>query len=302
MHVDAPAPRELSPAELRAVTGALALPPNAVIVVAVGDIARCDDLAPAAATAALAAAVIEAADRAAVITMGDHAYERGTREELEHCYGPTWGRFNAITFPSPGNHDAETDDALPYYDYFVRYARDPAARERGYYRFELGGWQLFSLNSLLPFEPGSAQIRWLEAELERTASRCTLAYWHHPLVSSGWHGLWFFDRGRDTRAAWDVLLAHGAELVVNGHDHLYERFAPQDAMLAPRPDGIRQLIVGTGGGELTSPRRRHASSERVVAGTFGILVLALQPDRYDWAFVGTDGAVHDRSRESIRCH
>src|SRR5690606_15033689 len=150
---------------LEAAVAALELRADAALVVAAADIAHCDQLERAAATAALAAAVVAATREAAVITMGDHAYEKGTRQEFAQCYEPTWGRLNAVTYPSPGNHDFETDDGAPYYDYFAHYRRDPAARERGYYAFEIGGWQLLALNSLLPLEAGSAQLSWLEAEL-----------------------------------------------------------------------------------------------------------------------------------------
>ncbi len=284
---------------LEAAVAALELRADAALVVAAADIAHCDQLERAAATAALAAAVVAATREAAVITMGDHAYEKGTREEFAQCYEPTWGRLNAVTYPSPGNHDFETDDGAPYYDYFAHYRRDPAARERGYYAFEIGGWQLLALNSLLPLEAGSAQLSWLEAELGRASGRCTLAYWHHPLASSGWHGLWPLDRGRDTRDAWRALLAHRAELVVNGHEHVYERYAPMSAELERDPDGLRQFIVGTGGGKLKPVLRRRAGSELVWNRTHGILVLVLHPDGYEWAFIGTDGVVRDRS-DSVR--
>jgi 3',5'-cyclic AMP phosphodiesterase CpdA len=258
-------------------------------------------LEPAHATAAIAAAVIGAAAQAAVVTMGDHAYERGSREEFERCYEPTWGRFNALTFPSPGNHDLETDGGRPYYDYFIHYRRDPAARARGYYAFELGAWQLLALNSLVPLARGSAQLEWLRQELARAPHRCTLAYWHHPPRSSGWHGLLPWDPGRATIDAWQMLAAHGADIVLNGHDHIYERFEPQGAAGSPEASGIVQFIVGTGGGKAQPVPRRRPSSTYLRRRGHGVLVLALHAESYEWAYVGTDGVIHDRSAAEVPC-
>src|SRR5262245_2996558 len=180
-----------------------------------------------------------------VVTLGDHAYEAGTPIEFAACYDPSWGRHKARTRPTPGNHDYLTPGASGYFEYFGAPAGDP---RRGYYSYDLGAWRVIALNSncdeIGGCGAGSPQERWLREELAANPRRCTLAYWHHPRFSSGPHGS---DPGYD--AFWRALYERGTEIVLVGHDHTYERFAPQ------RPDGtrdpargIRQFVVGTGGG------------------------------------------------------
>ena len=132
-------------------------------------------------------------------------------------------------------------------------------------------------------------------------AECVLAAWHHPLRSSAFHGYWPWDAGRDTTPFWDVLLRHGADVVLNGHDHVYERFSKLDADGRPSEDGIRQFIVGTGGAGLHPIIRRRAGSDVLLNETYGVLVLTLGAGRYAWAFVGADGAVHDRSESPEAC-
>jgi len=287
--------------ELAASVAALGLPGDGAVIVGAGDIARCDAPDGAAATARLVAAVIEAAPGAAVFTTGDHAYEEGTAAEFRECYGPLWGRFNPRTYPTPGNHDYETGDAAAYYDYFDLFDERPGVRPTGYYSYELGEWQIVVLNSMLAVEPGAVQVEWLERTLAGSDRECVLAYWHHPLFSSGYHGAVPWDAGRDTRVFWEILGAHGADVVVNGHDHLYERFEPQDADGRAVPDGIRQFTVGTGGGGLHPVVRRRPNSTSLTNQTYGVLVVLLGADGYEWAFIGTDGIVHDRSDAAVAC-
>jgi 3',5'-cyclic AMP phosphodiesterase CpdA len=274
---------------------------DAVVIVAAGDIARCKDLAAAAATARLARVIVAAHPAARVITVGDHTYPDGTREEFARCYEPTWGALNAITAPSPGNHDYETEGGAPYFEYFAHYRSDPAARTRGYYAFEVGGWHVVSLNSNLAMHPSSAQVRWLEASLAAADARCVLAYWHHPLFSSGFHGLQRRDPGRDTRAFWDVLARFDADLIINGHAHMYERFARQTPSGDPAADGIAEIVVGTGGASLDAVLRRKAGSVVVKNDAYGVLVLTLREASYDWVFVSVDGLIGDRSTASTPC-
>ncbi|HEX6992674.1 MAG TPA: metallophosphoesterase [Gammaproteobacteria bacterium] len=286
---------------LAAAVATLDLPEDAAVLVGGGDIADCEDLAGARATAELIALVLARAPEAVVFTTGDHAYPRGTPHEFTACYAPTWGRFNARTAPTPGNHDYETPGASGYFAYFDAFTTRPGARPTGYYAFEHGGWLVVVLNSLLPVEPGSVQVRWLEDVLARSPSECVVAIWHHPRRSSGFHGYLPWDAGRDTAAFWDVLQRHGADIVLNGHDHLYERFARLDGQGRRVEDGLRQFTVGTGGAGLHPIVRQRAGSEYLTNGVYGVLVLVLRPDRYDWAFVGVDGVVHDRSRQSVAC-
>jgi 3',5'-cyclic AMP phosphodiesterase CpdA len=270
----------------------------AVTVYAAGDIARCADRDPAwsgaADTAALVAAGLAADPGAAVLALGDITYPRGAPAEFTDCYGPTWGKFKHRTWPAPGNHEYATPGAAGYFGYFG------AVAGPGYYSFQLGQWRLFSLDSNLAPAAHAAQLAWLKAELARHPARCTLAYWHHPLYSSGMHGN--IARMQD---AWQALYDAGAELVLSGHDHVYERFAPQDAD-GRRDDarGIRQFVAGTGGAFPTPFLLARPNSEARDSNHMGVLKLVLKDGGYDWEFLaasnGDPGWLPDRG--SARCH
>lgn len=220
-----------------------------------------------------------------VFTTGDNAYPSGTAQQFRDCYGPTWGRHKARTRPSPGNHDYESAGGAPYFDYF---GPNAGPHGLGYYRYSLGGWQIYSLNSNIPMDASSPQIQWLRQELAANPSTCTLAYWHHPLFSSGPKG--DHHGGHDV---WRLLYEHDVDIVLAGHDHLYERFAPQDPNGHRDPDrGIRQFIAGTGGAPLDSPIRVHPNSE-VRWSAYGVLHLVLRPDGYTWTFLTAGGAPAD---------
>ena len=248
-------------------------------LVGAGDIARCGS-AGTDATANLL-------DRfpGTVFTVGDNAYPSGGQDDFRNCYEPSWGRQKARTRPSPGNHDYEAAGAGPYFSYFGTAAGPPGV---GYYRYRLGAWQIYSLNSNVPMGSGSPQVEWLRAELAANPSNCTLAYWHHPLFSSGPHG-----DNPAVRVLWRVLYDARAEIVVSAHDHLYERFAPQDpdGRLDPAL-GIRQFVVGTGGAELTPPAIAHANSDARWT-SYGVLQLTLREDSYTWTFLTDTGAAAD---------
>jgi 3',5'-cyclic AMP phosphodiesterase CpdA len=269
-----------------------------VTIYAAGDIARCAHPDPrfsgAADTAAIVAAALGEDPGAVVLTLGDHTYPRGRAGEFAHCYAPTWGRFKDRTWPTPGNHEYYTPGAVPYFAYFG------ARAGNGHYSFDLGGWHLVSLDSNLAAPQHAAQLEWLRQDLAHHPARCTLAYWHHPLYSSGGHGS--IPKMRDV---WEVLWRAGAEIVLSGHDHDYERFAPQDA--DARPDaqrGIREFVVGTGGAYPTPFLRTAANSEVRDASQFGVLRLRLLDGGYEWEFMPAGelpaGAVPDRGRGS--CH
>jgi 3',5'-cyclic AMP phosphodiesterase CpdA len=260
-----------------------------VVLVGAGDIALCGpDLANATATSKL----IDAID-GAVFTAGDNTQALGTNDEFLNCYGPTWGRFRARTRPAPGNHDYMTDNGAPYYNYFGAAA---GPRDLGYYSYDLGAWHIVALNSNISMKAGSPQIEWLRSDLASSDRPCTAAYWHHPLFSSGPNG-----NTAAVRDAWSVLYQYGVEIVMNGHDHMFERFAPQDPMGRPDPaGGIRQFTVGTGGCFLYKPVRFQANSE-VQASVHGVLKLILRGDGYDWEFVGVPGARFSDAG-SAACH
>ena len=243
-----------------------------------GDIARCAHPDPrwsgAADTAAVVSAGLAADPRAVVLTLGDHTYPRGTAKEFAECYDPTWGRFKDRTWPSPGNHEYYTKGALPYFAYFGERAGRPG---RSWYSLDLGSWRVISLDSNLAADAHAVQLDWLREELANHPRRCTLAFWHHPLYSSGGHGS--MPKMKD---AWALLHAAGAELVLSGHDHDYERFAPQDAEGRPDPRGVRQFVVGTGGAFATPFLLFEKHSEVRDASRNAVLRLQLREDGYDW--------------------
>jgi 3',5'-cyclic AMP phosphodiesterase CpdA len=230
-----------------------------------------------------------------VFTTGDNAYKSGTDSEFARCYAPGWGRHKARTRPAPGNHDHRTAEAGPYYAYFGAQAGDSG---RGYYSYDLGAWHIVSLNSNIAMKAGSPQERWLRADLAATRARCVLAYWHHPRFSSGTeHG-----NSAKTAPLWQALYDHGADVVLAGHEHNYERFAPQTASGAADPErGIREFVVGTGGADHYPFGPPIANSEVRNGDTWGVLKLTLEPGAYRWQFVPVAGRTFaDSGGESCR--
>ena len=253
---------------------------DGAVLVGAGDIATCEALEGARATARLLDGI-----PGTVYTTGDHAYSSGTAGQFADCYDPTWGRHKARTRPSPGNHDYYAPDAAPYFAYFGAAAGPPG---RGYYSYELGTWHVVVLNSnckKIGCEAGSPQEQWLRSDLAAHKTGCTVAYWHHPRYSSGRHG-----DALETGPLWQALHDAGAELVISGHDHDYERFAPQDS--AGRRDldrGIRQFVVGTGGKSTRPFSTIKPNSEAHATKVFGVLKLTLRQGSYAWAFVPAEG-------------
>lgn len=279
-------------------------PQNGVTVVAVGDIV-CDpasdnynggkgtaDACHMAATADLAASV----NPDAVLLLGDNQYENGALSAYEQAFDPTWGRFKAITYPVPGNHEYNSG-AAGYYAYFGDRAGDPA---KGYYSFDLGAWHLVALNANCKAvggcETGSAQERWLRDDLAAHPAACTLAFWHQPRFSSGVH-----NNGPALSDLWNDLDAAGAELVLSGHDHHFERFGPQDGNAQKEAQGVRQLVIGTGGKSLYPTLIPRQNSEVRHAGTYGVLKLELSPTAYTWTFVPEAGSAFSDSGTEA-CH
>jgi hypothetical protein len=233
----------------------------------------------------------------AVLALGDTQYEEGAGGAFEDSYGASWGRVKSITRPVPGNHEYRTADAAGYYRYFGTAAGDPA---KGYYSYELGGWHVVALNSNCSnaggCDAGSAQERWLRDDLAAHHARCTLAYWHHPRYSSGRHG-----SDAKYTAFWQALFDARADLVLVGHDHDYDRFAPQNAMgELDLTRGIREIVVGTGGRSLRSFEDTRPNSEARDATSLGILELTLGATAYEWRFRSAIGWFADAG--SARCH
>ena len=216
-----------------------------------------------------------------VFTTGDNVYPDGTSSQFNDCYGPTWGRHKNRTKPSPGNHDYHTSGASGYFNYFGSAAGDSS---KGYYSYNLGAWHIISLNSEIAQSAGSAQEKWLRADLAANPKTCTLAYWHKPRFSSGQHG-----NISASQALWQALYDYGADVVLNGHDHTYERFAPQNPNGQADPKGIREFVVGTGGAGLYSFTSNQPNSQVRNNTTYGVLKLTLHSTSYDWQFIPIAG-------------
>jgi hypothetical protein len=216
-----------------------------------------------------------------VFTLGDNVYQRGTTDEFRDCYDPSWGKLKARTRPVPGNHDYATAGARGYFGYFGASAGDPST---GYYSYDLGAWHVIVLNSEVDTGANSAQVNWLREDMAQHPSPCTVAMFHRPLFSSGPHGR--DGSGDKTRALWDVLYENNADVILNGHDHDYERFAAQTpGGVRDESRGIRQFVVGTGGASPYFFGEPHPNSEKRITGPFGVLKLTLHPKSYDWEFV-----------------
>lgn len=253
-------------------------------LLAVGDIASCTSKGDEA-TAKLVDGIVRERPDARILALGDNAYPDGSLADFQRCYEPSWGRHKARTRPVLGNHDYQTKGAAGHFDYFGAAA---GARGRGYYSFDLGSWHVVVLNSNCE-EVGcgadSEQVRWLVDDLARHPRRCTLAAWHHPRFSSGRNG----DHDA-TRPFWDALVAAGADVVLAGHDHSYERMAAQTGDGQPdHARGLVQFVVGTGGASHHRFRTVKPNSELRRPDTHGVLALTLRPGGYDWRFVPTEG-------------
>ena len=297
-----------------------------VVLAGAGDIARCypgtgftqfrkpGGNHPAERTARL----LDKMPGATVMAVGDNAYESGSLLDYWGCYDPTWGRHRLRTRPATGNHEYLTPGALGYFLYFGRRAAPPL----GYYSYTLGNWHVVVVNSTpqvyacwppesdeqlpgfpsLPVPPvldppagracagDVAQQLWLETDLAANRDRqCTIAYFHHPRFSSGKHGNHF-----QMQKIWDILYANGVDLVISGHDHMYERFAPQNPDgQADAQWGIRQFTVGTGGAEFYAVSTVQPNSEIIINDTHGVIALALDAGGYAWGFVGVDRSIKD---------
>ncbi|MFN8665418.1 MAG: metallophosphoesterase [Thermomicrobiales bacterium] len=298
--------------------------PTSEVMLAVGDIALCTGESL---TNLQASAGYINGTPGTVAVLGDLVYPNGEPDKFKDCYGKYYGPFVNRTYPTPGNHEyyyncSKTGPwpspctAAPYFDWFKAQAGVPAVVQgmqigEGWYSYELGNWNIYVLNSSgsepngaacgwVKCNSGSAQYKWLQAELakDQKAGSCALAYWHHPLFNSGNKGA-----STDVKDFWQLLYQANAELVLNGHQHMYERFAPQTPNGVSDPQrGIREFIVGTGGAELNqSTPAGIANSQARIAKTVGVLQLTLRQNGYDFAFVDSKtGAVLDSGSGS--CH
>jgi hypothetical protein len=266
------------------------------VIAAAGDIA-CDPTrtagAPANCDQAATAQQVVNLNPDAVLALGDNQYESNTANQYASVYNTTWGRFKAKIKPAIGNHEYLTAGATGYFGYFGAAAGDPA---KGYYSYDLGAWHLISLNSECSHVGGCAsgnpQEAWLRADLAAHPNACTLAYWHEPRFSNGQHG-----NATQMTTIWNDLVAGHADIVLSGHNHDYERYAPMDGSGARSATGVAEWVVGTGG------KNHYAISAAPLAGeivsndkTFGILKLVLHPTSYDWQFLPAPGYSFTDSR------
>jgi acid phosphatase type 7 len=258
---------------------ALAFAPAVVaadpVVLAAGDIATCGEDGDE-----RTAALLDS-QPGVVLTLGDNAYEHGTLDDFHECFEPSWGRHKQRLRPAPGNHEY-ISGGTAYFRYFGR-AAGPSGR--GYYSFNLGAWHIVSLNSERGTGAGGSQVRWLRADLARSKARCVLAFWHRPRWSRGQYG-----DDRSMAPLWNALYDAGADVVLGGHDHNYQRYPQMNKRgELDRTRGIRSFVVGTGGRRLyglrRDPRRRAGNDQ-----TLGVLKLILRPRGYSWRFVPVAGS------------
>jgi 3',5'-cyclic AMP phosphodiesterase CpdA len=292
-------PPAAAPAEQVATSGASAM-------VGVGDIASCSQRLGVE-TAILVDSILRADSaakvQAAVFTLGDNVYSSGTTEQFEKCFTPAWGdpkrRIMKSLHPTPGNHEYYTPNADPYYKYF-----GPAAGVvgKGYYSYDVAKWHIVVVNSELfvnsTFSDSARkqQLDWVAQDLQDHKALCTIAYWHHPRFSSGWHG-------SDARfnALWQILYADGVDLVLNGHDHDYERFAPVNpAGILDSTKGIAEIVAGTGGEDLRGFNAIVPNSVFRIEGRVGVLLLTLGDKEWRSAWVEVGGRVWDQA--GGKCH
>jgi hypothetical protein len=292
-------PPAAAPAEQVALSGASAM-------IGVGDIASCSQRLGVE-TAILVDSILRADSlakvQAAVFTLGDNVYSSGTTEQFEKCFTPAWGdpkrRIMKSLHPTPGNHEYYTPNADPYYKYF-----GPAAGVvgKGYYSYDVAKWHIvvvnseLFVNSIFSDSARKEQLDWVTQDLKEHKALCTIAYWHHPRFSSGWHG-------NDARfnALWQILYNDGVDLVLNGHDHDYERFAPVNpAGILDSTKGIAEIVAGTGGEDLRGFNAIVPNSVFRIEGRVGVLLLTLGDKEWRSAWVEVGGRVWDQA--GGKCH
>ena len=271
-------------------------------LITAGDIAQCNPLRSSADSNAHKTA--ELVDRqlaigganSNVLTLGDNAYFAGLTIGYTTCYRPTWGRFIDRTFAIPGNHDYEKGGDNNYFDDFGPKASPAGAGpdRSGYYRLDQNGWTVFALNSNIDASAASPQGQWLKKELA-TASPCVAAAWHHTRFTSAAGG----DNATMSQL-WDMLDLAKADVVLQGHEHHYERFAPMTAAGAVvAGSGLRSFVVGTGGAEIYGFAGTRAGSERQVQ-AYGVMRLSLSAGKAAWRFTDINDQVQDQGAFECR--
>ena len=259
------------------------VPEGSVTVFAAGDISSCEND-----NDELTAQLLDNVP-GTVLALGDNAYDDGTLSQYTNCFDPTWGRYKDRIKPVPGNHEYHTSGSSGYFQYFNNIP--------SFYSYDLGSWRIYALNSEIDVSASSEQVKWLQADLAANPRQCVLAYWHKPRWSSGKnHG------GAEAyQTLWQIFYEAGTELVLNGHEHNYERFAPMNATGQADPLGLREFVVGTGGKSHYEFGTTVANSEVRDNTSFGALKLTLRPTGYDWQFIPAAGSTFTDSG-SAECH
>jgi hypothetical protein len=252
-------------------------PGEPALILAAGDITDCNRISDSA-TAAIAAGFPDAT----ILTLGDNVYPGGTAADYNDCWVPAWGSLDPQIRPSPGNHDYYVAGATDYFDYFGAAA---GIYRRGYYSFDLDEWHIISLNTDIATGTSSDQYEWLQLDLADNSAECTIAYWHTPRYTTGSHQ----PGSSASQDFWSLLDQAGAEVILNGHEHSYQRFEPLDGDGNPDANGIRQFVVGTGGTSL-SPQEIEDSRLVVYSATHGLLKLDLKSGSYAWEFLPIAGS------------
>jgi alkaline phosphatase len=254
---------------------------DTAVLIGAGDIATCSSKADT-----KTAALVRRSGAGNVFTVGDNAYKKGSSSEFEKCYAPTWGKFRSKTRPAVGDNEYDTSNAKGYWGYFGSKA---GAKGKGWYSYDLESWHIVVLNDNCSevggCGEGSEQGEWLKADLAATKAKCIAAIWHTPRFSS------VYGNTGKAKDFWQLLYDAGADIVINGHHHAYERFAPQDPSGGLDSGGIRQFLVGTGGAPLAGGFKNvQPNSEVRNAKTFGVLKLKLHPGSYDFKFIPVEGS------------
>lgn len=272
------------------------------VIVAVGDIA-CDPASPYYLTTATntkqcqmqkTAYTTQSLNPTAILVLGDNQYEKGEFTNYQTSFDKSWGTLKQLIKPVPGNHEYYTPGAAGYYQYFGAAAHP---ENNGYYSYKIGSWHIIALNSNCAEIGGcdtqSPQYKWLAQDLATNGKKCTLAYWHHPRFSSGEHG-----DNPISKDFWKLLYDKKADVILNGHDHIYERFELTDPSGAARYNGMMQFTVGTGGKNLTGYKKLRGNSAFRQNSTFGVLSLTLSPSSYNYKFVDIAGVSSDAGTQA----
>ncbi|MFJ8041350.1 discoidin domain-containing protein [Kitasatospora sp. NPDC096147] len=268
-------------------------PAGAFTVVAAGDIAAQCTASDSSCAHPKTAKLAQQINPKFYITMGDNQYDDARLQDFKNYYDKTWGAFKSKTRPVPGNHETY-DPAGSLSGYKSYFGSIAYPQGKSYYSYDEGNWHFLALDSNA-FDQ-SAQIDWLKADLAANSKKCIAAYFHHPLYSSGGHG-----NDPVSKPVWKILYGAKADVILNGHDHHYERFAPQDPEGKAVADGIVEIVGGMGGAEPYPIEQIQPNSEKRISGDYGVLKMDFTDSGYSWTYVGTDNKVKDTSPK-YSCH